>query len=138
MKQRTSGINSSMTTKNSTNKQFAVCMLICWYQSTRTGRGGKGYIYYKTFLIYTTCMRRARARPVRALLFSKLLHCCPRTEPVAMQRQMKCWTKAGQLNPQTLVGSLIARHGTSPSKSGKKLSLSAMTLRTQAASGCGK
>ena len=46
--------------------------------------------------------------------------------------------KAGQLNPQTLVGSLVARHGTSRSKSGKKFSLSAMTLRTQAASACDK
>ena len=44
--------------------------------------------------------------------------------------------KAGQLNPQTLVGSLVARYGTSRSKSGKQFSLSAMTLRTQAASVC--
>ena len=44
--------------------------------------------------------------------------------------------KAGQLNPQTLVGSLVARHGTSRSKSCKQFSLSAMTLRTQAASVC--
>ena len=33
--------------------------------STRTRRGGS-WIYYKTFLIYRTCMRRAPARPVRA------------------------------------------------------------------------
>jgi len=43
---------------------------------------------------------------------------------------------AALLNPQTLVGSLVARHGTSRSKSGKQFSLSAMTLRTQAASVC--
>ena len=46
--------------------------------------------------------------------------------------------KAGQRDPQTLVGGLGADHGTSRSKSGKKFSPSAMTLRTQAASACDK
>ena len=41
--------------------------------------------------------------------------------------------KAGQRDPQTLVGGLGADHGTSRSKSGKKFSPSTMTLRTQAA-----
>ena len=46
--------------------------------------------------------------------------------------------KAGQRDPQTLVGGLGARHGTSRSNLGKKFSLSAMILRTQAASACDK
>ena len=46
--------------------------------------------------------------------------------------------KAGQRDPQTLIGGLGAHHGTSRSKSGKKFSPSAMTLRTQAASACDK
>ena len=46
--------------------------------------------------------------------------------------------KAGQRDPQTLVGGLGACHGTSRSKSGKMFSPSAMTLRTQAASACDK
>ena len=45
------------------------------YTSTRTRRGGsclRGiYIYYKTFLIYRTCMRRAPAKPVRACILRK-------------------------------------------------------------------
>ena len=61
--------------------------------STRTRRGGSCLrVYYKTFLIYRTCMRCARARPVRACFVSKLLRCCPRTgparDPGAMQRQV--------------------------------------------------
>ena len=45
------------------------------YTSTRTRRGRsclRGiYIYYKTFLIYRTCMRRAPAKPVRACILRK-------------------------------------------------------------------
>ena len=49
--------------------------------------------------------------------------------------------KAGQRDPQTLVGRLVlvmALHASSRSKSGKKFSLSAMALRAQAASACDK
>ena len=65
-------------------------------------------IYYKTFLIYRTCMRRAPARPVRAcVLCGKLLRrCCPRTwpprNPGARQRQAKTF--------RTLHTALFALH----------------------------
>ena len=46
-------------------------------------------LYYKTFLIYSTCMRRARARPVRAYFFP---NCCDAVQdardPGAMQGQV--------------------------------------------------